>query len=141
MTSYEELYSRCLSRIEDYGLAVIPEEDLESMLHGWLMSAIVKMRRCESDLTQRDDDRKTFLTDLTELDKEVLAILMTNEWLTPQINSVLLTKQFIGGKEEKLFSQSSHLSELQALRDANRTEAQKLLRDHSYRSTNDYFNS
>lgn len=143
MTSYEELYSRCLARIEDYGLVMVPEEDMENMLHGWLMSAIVKLdaRRCPSDLSQRDDNEKSFTIELTELEKEVLAIFMTNEWLAPQINSVLLTKQFIGGKEEKLFSQSSHLSELQALRDANRTEAQKMLRDYSYRSTNEYFNS
>ena len=57
---------------------------------------------------------------------------MTAEWLEPTINSCLLTKQFIGGKEEKWFSQSSHLAELQALRDANRLEAKKLMRDYSF---------
>ena len=139
MTSYTELYERCLSRIEDYSLVVIPEEDMEHMLHNWLTKAITKMIRCESDLSQRDDEAKTFLIDLTELDKEVLTIFMTNEWLTPQINSILLTKQFIGGKEEKLSSQSRHLAQLQALRDANRSEAKKLLCEYSYRSTNDYF--
>lgn len=139
ITSYNEIYERCLSRIEDSELAMIPEDELENMLFGWLLQAIVRMPRCTSDLTQRNDSERTFLVELTDVEKEVLAIFMVNEWLTPQINSILLTKQFIGGKEEKWFSQASHLAELQALRDSNRADAKNLLCETSYGAANSYF--
>lgn len=129
MTSYETIYNRFFQKCTDYELPNLPDDELEAMLHGWLLSAIAKFRKCESDLTQRDDELRTFLVDLQNEEIEILALLMTVEWLEPTINSCLLTKQFVGGKEEKWFSQSSHLAELQALRDANRIEARKLMRD------------
>lgn len=132
MTSYETIYNRFFQKCTDYELPNLPDDELEAMLHGWLLSAIAKFRKCESDLTQRDDELRTFLVDLQNEEIEILALLMTAEWLEPTINSCLLTKQFIGGKEEKWFSQSSHLAELQALRDANRLEAKKLMRDYSF---------
>jgi hypothetical protein len=137
MTSYETIYNRALSKLEDYDLAQLPEEDLERMLNGWMMSAIAKFRKCQSDLKQRDEENKTFLIDLLDEEVEILAILTATEWLESQINSITLTKQFFGGKEEKWFSQSQHLSTLMALRDSNRLEARKLMRDFTY-SHNSY---
>lgn len=137
MTSYETIYNRALSKLEDYDLAQLPEEDLERMLNGWMMSAIAKFRKCQSDLKQRDEENKTFLVDLLDEEVEILAILTATEWLESQISSITLTKQFFGGKEEKWFSQSQHLSTLIALRDSNRLEARKLMRDVTY-SYNSY---
>ena len=102
MTSYETIYNQALLKLEDYDLAKLPEEDLEQMLHGWMISAIAKFRKCQSDLKQRDEENKTFLVDLLDEEVEILALLMSCEWLEPQIQSVLLTKQAFGGKEEKL---------------------------------------
>ena len=56
MTSYETVYNRCLAKIEDPTLAMLPEEDLEEMLHGYLLSAIAKHRKCEHDLSDRDEE-------------------------------------------------------------------------------------
>lgn len=137
MTSYETIYSQALLKLEDYDLAKLPEEDLEQMLHGWMISAIAKFRKCQSDLKQRDEENKTFLVDLLDEEVEILALLMSCEWLEPQIQSVLLTKQAFGGKEEKFYSQSNHLAQLMALRDSNRLEARKLMRDFTY-SHNSY---
>ena len=131
MTSYETIYNQALLKLEDYDLAKLPEEDLEQMLHGWMISAIAKFRKCQSDLKQRDEENKTFLVDL--LDEE-LQIMLEDYY---EINSITLTKQFFGGKEEKWFSQSQHLSTLMALRDSNRLEARKLMRDFTY-SHNSY---
>ena len=140
MTSYETIFNRALQKITDYELAFVPEEDMEAMLCGWLLSAIVKFRKCASDLKQRDDENKTFLVDLVDEEIEILALLIATEWLENQIQSCLLTRQMYGGKEEKYYSQSSHLATLMALREANRTEARKLMRDYTYANSS-YFNS
>lgn len=138
MTSYETIYNRALSKIEDPVLIQLPEEDFESMLHGWLTSAIAKHRKCTHDLSDRDDELRQFNVDLTDIEQEILAILMVREWLAPQLNSVTLTSQVFGGKEEKFYAQANHLSELRELDERLRLEAQQLSRDYTY-MVNDYF--
>lgn len=138
MTSYETIYNRCLQKIQDFDLALLPEEDMEDMLHGWLVSAIAKFRKCSSDLSDRDDESKTFNVDLEDEEIEILALLTVCEWLEPQINSVTLTRQFYGGKEEQFYAQANQLNALKALRDGARTEARKLMRDYTYQHSS-YF--
>ena len=138
-TPYSKIYDRALAKITDYDLAFLPDEDFRFMLRGWLDSSISKFRKCASDLSDRNDELDCFNVDLVDEEIEILAILMVCEWLEPQVNSVTLTHQMFGGKEEKWFSQSSHLAELKALRDETRTEARKLMRDYTY-ANNSYFN-
>lgn len=138
MTQYSTLYEKCLSKIEDPTLAMLPEEDLENMLHGYLMSAIAKHRKCEHDLSDRDEELKQFNFDLSDLEIEIISILMTREWISQRLNSVTNVMQVFGGKEEKWFSQASHIKELREMDDRLRLEAQQLSRDYSY-IDNDYF--
>ena len=137
-TPYETIYNRALSKIEDPTLAMLPEEDLENMLHGYLMSAIAKHRKCEHDLSDRDEELKQFNFDLSDLEMEILSILMVREWISQRLNSVTNVMQVFGGKEEKWFSQASHIKELREMDDRLRLEAQQLSRDYSY-IDNDYF--
>ena len=131
MTQYSTLYEKCLSKIEDPTLAMLPEEDLENMLHGYLMSAIAKHRKCEHDLSDRDEELKQFNFDLSDLEIEIISILMTREWISQRLNSVTNVMQVFGGKEEKWFSQASHIKELREMDDRLRLEAQQLSRDYS----------
>ena len=137
-TPYETIYNRSLSKLEDPTLAMLPEEDLENMLHGYLMSAIAKHRKCEHDLSDRDEELKQFNFDLSDLEMEIISILMTREWISQRLNSVTNVMQVFGGKEEKWFSQASHIKELREMDDRLRLEAQQLSRDYSY-IDNDYF--
>lgn len=138
MTQYSTLYEKCLSKIEDPTLAMLPEEDLENMLHGYLMSAIAKHRKCEHDLSDRDEELKQFNFDLSDLEQEIVVILMVREWISVQLHSVVNTLQVFGGKEEKFYAQSSHIKELREMDDRLRLEAQQLSRDYTY-TDNEYF--
>lgn len=138
MTSYETIYERCLAKIEDPTLAMLPEEDLENMLYGYLKSAIAKHRKCKSDLSDRDEELKQFNSDLSDLEMEILAILMVREWISQQLHSVTLTLQTFSGKETSFFSQAAHMKELKTLDDALRLEAQQLSRDFTY-TDSEYF--
>ena len=139
MTSYDTIYKWALRKIEDPSLLQWPEEDLENELYGWMLSAIAKFRKCQSDLSDRDEKNKRFNIDLLPIEQEILANLMAREWLAPQLNSVNLTLQIFGGKEEKFYSQSAHLDSLDARDEKLKIEAQKLSRDYTY-ADNDYFN-
>jgi hypothetical protein len=138
MTSYESLYNVALSKITDPQLAILPEEDLEGMIYGWMKSAIAKHRKCKSDLSDRNDELKQFNSDLTDLEVEILGILIAREWVSSQLLSVTNTLQVFSGKETNYYSQAAHLKELQALDEKLRLEAQQLSRDYTY-TNNEYF--
>jgi hypothetical protein len=138
MTSYEIIYSRCLAKLEDPTLLQLPEEDLEEMLHDYMLSAIAKHRKCDHDLSDRDDELKQFNSDLTDLEVEILAILMLREWISVRLHSVTNVLQVFSGKETKWFSQAQHIAELRAMDDTLKLEAQQLSRDWTYQN-NDYF--
>ena len=131
-TSYEEIYNLAANKITDPEIALLLPEDIEELFHGYLISAIPKFRKCKNDLSNRDDELRQFNVDLLDVEKEILAILVAREWLQPQLYSALLTKQVFSDKEQKYYSQSSHISELRALDETLKIEAQKLSRDYTY---------
>lgn len=138
MTLYSTLYERCLQKLEDPQLAMLPEEDLTEMLHGYLMSAIAKHRKCEHDLSDRDEELKQFNFDLSDLEIEILSILMLREYISQRLHSITNVLQVFSGKETKWFSQAAHIAELREMDDRLRLEAQQLSRDYTY-TNNDYF--
>ena len=138
MTQYSTLYNRALAQITDPLLAQLPVEDLEGMLHDWLMDAIVEPVIGVYDFEDRDDELRQFNFNISERDQKILSIHMVRSWLSPQLRSVTLTHQVFGGKEEKYYSQSSHLSEMRAL-DADLQRQADLLFCRGTYLNNDFF--
>ena len=138
MTSYEKVYGRFLNSTTDFNLGDLDDHTLNEMLKDWLNSAIVRTRTF-SDLSARDDVNEVFNIDLTDLDIELLAMGMTLAWLDQYLNSTENVLQFIGGKEEKYYSQANHIAALRALRDDTKVEMQKLYTYSTY-TNNSYFN-
>ncbi len=139
MTSYETIYNRALAQITDPLLAQLPEEDLEIMLHDWLMDAIVEPVVGEYDFSDRDEELKQFNFDISDRDQKILSIHMVRGWLAPQIKSVTLTQQVYSGKETKFFAQANQLAEMRALDEQLRKDADLLFCRGTYLN-NDYFN-
>ena len=139
MTLYSTLYERALAQITDPLLAQLPEEDLEIMLHDWLMDAMVEPVIGEYDFSDRDEELKQFNFDISDRDQKILSIHMVRAWLAPQIRSVTLTQQVFSGKETKYFSQSQHLAEMRALDEQLRKDADLLFCRGTYLNNN-YFN-
>ena len=138
MTLYSTLYERALSSITDPLLAQLPEEDLETMLHDYLMDAIVEPTVGEYDFSDRDEELKQFNFDISDRDQKILAIHMVRAWLAPQIRSVTLTNQVFSGKETKFYSQKEMLNELRSL-DADLQRQADLLFCRGTYLNNDYF--
>ena len=139
MTSYETIYNRALAQITDPLLVQLPEEDLEIMLHDWLMNAIVEPVVGEYDFSDRDEDLKQFNFDISDRDQKILSIHMVRGWLAPQIRSVTLTNQVYSGKESKFYAQANQLAEMRALDEQLRKDADLLFCRGTYLN-NDYFN-
>lgn len=137
MTPYDTIYSRFAQKITDFKILELSDSDVEELLYGYLISSVAKFKKCQTDLSLREEELKVFTEDLLDLEVEILAMMMVSEWLAPQLNSVMYTSQFFGGKEEKFFSQANQLHELMALEEKNTRRARKLIRDYTYRN-NEY---
>lgn len=139
-TPYEKVYNRFLQKISDFNLAEADDYSFDEMINGWLNSAVIRVRKCQHDLSKRDDELQEFKEDLSDLEIELLALGMVDAWVTPMLNSTELTLQFIGGKEEKYYSQSQMLSELRNLKKENSLEMNRLHNYYTY-TNNSYFDT
>jgi len=137
-TPYEKIYNRFSQKISDFNLVEVDDHSLGEMLQGWLNSSIVRIRKCQHDLSKRNDELQEFEEDLSDLEIELLALGMVDAWVTPMLNSTELTLQFIGGKEEKYYSQSQQLAELRNLKKENSLEMNRLHNYYTY-TNNSYF--
>lgn len=140
MTSYETIYNTFSQKITDFVLLDISDTDLRELMYGWLKSSIVKTKKCQNNLSNRDDELKTFNVELLDVEIEILACLMVVEWISPQLNSTMYTSQFFGGKEEKFYAQSNHIDGIRNLKKDMQTEARKLRRDY-ITNTSSYLNN
>ena len=139
-TPYEKIYERFLSKITDFNLAEVDDYTFDKMMCGWLNSSIVRIRKCQHDLSLRNDEFQEFEDNLSDLEIEMLALGMVDAWVTPMLNSTELTLQFIGGKEEKYYSQAQQLAALQNLKKENSLEMNRLHNYYTY-TNNSYFDN
>lgn len=138
-TSFIVVFKQFLRKITDYHIFDLSDDDVQTFCYGLMLSAIPKIRNLDHDLEDRDEIAYQFNSALTETEIEIIAIQMVYEWIEPQVNNTLLTKQFIGTKEEKFFAQSNQIDKLLALQKREQSRAKKLRRDYAYRN-NEYLN-
>ena len=139
-TPYEKIYNRFSQKITDFNLTEIDDYSLDEMLKGWLTSSIVNVRKREHNLFLRNDETQEFEADLSDLEIELLALGMKLAWIDQYLNSTENVLQFIGGKEEKYYSQANHIAELRELRKDTVREMQSLHNYDTY-TNNAYFDS
>ena len=137
-TPYENIYKRFFQKMTDFNLVEIDDYTLEDMLQGWLNSSIVRIRKCQHDLSKKNNELQEFEEDLSDLEIELLSMGMLDAWLSQYLNSTELVSQFIGGKEEKWFSQASHIAELRSVREQNLLDMNRLHNYYTY-TNNSYF--
>lgn len=140
--SYLEIYSRMLGKIVDYDFLSLSKETAYEFMHDWLSSALSKpyVRKIFSSIKIEDEIMEIDFVLKNSVDEyfdknfvvEVLSQGTMIEWLEPKVNSTANIAQFFGGKEEKFYSQSNHLSVLIELLDKTKISQRKLIRDFGY---------
>lgn len=140
--NYSNIHSRLFSKIEAYDFIELPEEELNDFLCNWLHSSSANpyVRRLFSTFSLDDElqeisyEMKYSVDDFSDAEfvTEVLTLGVALAWLEPKINSINNINQFFGSKDEKWFSQASHLSELRGLRDDFRKQQRRMIADRGY---------
>lgn len=140
ITTFAEIYARFSNKITDYILLELSDQDAVDLMYGYLVGAIAKLRDVRAGSFEYTDDNvwmnedgeeeivgPHFLNALIETEKALLTLGMIEEWLDPQINSVLNTRQFISSKETNFFAQHNHLNGLIHLQKETKHERDYLL--------------
>jgi hypothetical protein len=131
-TPFSDVYAFFTSKISDYSFLKLTQIELEDNLENYLNSASVKFRRCKKDLSDKDKTNNQFNIDLSDEEKEILATLMTVEYLSPKLITSDLLQQTLGTKDYRLYSQANHIKEIKDLRNVFKSEANQLMMDYSY---------
>jgi len=144
MTPVAELYEIFTSRISDYSFIspLRTDDDVEEELYGYLKNAKRQFRRkCKQDLTIETDDQdeKFFVSELTDLELDILATLMLVEYLKPKVLSSDTLRQNMSDKEFQTYSQANHLRELGLTYRLFRAEATALVSEYQYGDIEDWF--
>lgn len=139
-TPYETIYNRFSQKITDFNLVEVDDYTLDEMLQSWLNSAITRVRKCKHDLSLRNNEAQEFEADLLDIEIELLACGMLDAWLSQYLNSTENVLQFIGGKEEKFYSQGAHIAELRGMKDDNLKEMNRLHNYYTY-TNGSYFDN
>ncbi len=138
--SCETIYEMFLGNIRDNKLLSGEYSTAEVFMSEWLKKAISKpyVRRLFSTLVMDEDSLSFELKHEvdeeadTDFIVEVLAEGMMIAWLYPKVYSGTNIAQMFGGKEQKFYSQSSHLAELRGLLEDIAISQRKLIQDRGY---------
>lgn len=131
-TPFSEIYDRVYNKISDYSFLNLTQNEVEDILESYLISSIVKFKKCKKDLSNRDQTLKQFNEDLSDEEKEILATLMCVEYLTPKLITSDLLQQRLSTNDWNLYSQANHIKEIRELRDEMKSEANQMMISYSY---------
>ena len=131
-TPFEEVYQFFLSKVTDYSFVNFTENELEEEFEKYLRSASTKFFSAGTRL-EKNLKFKEFERDLTDLELEILSLLMVLEYLNPKIIATENMKQFLATKEYKVYSQANHLSKMLELKNNIKSEVNHLMSQYSYK--------
>ena len=139
---YEDIFSIFLSKITDYSFWEHDESFVIGQMVSWLHSSSSSPRLRAKFSTFALNDEESVLTfslknsfgEQSDCDfvTDILARAMVIAWLEPEVKNVLLTKQLLTSSEEKFYSQSNHISQLEQMLNTAKTELKNILRDYGY---------
>lgn len=144
MTSleYKKIYSRLFSKIEAYDFIDLPVNDLNDLLCDWIHSASANpyVRRLFNTFSLDDEiqeisyEMKYSVDEFSDVEfvTEILALGVVVAWLEPKVNSINNVAQMFGSKDEKFYSQSQHLTELENLVNNSRKLQRRMIADRGY---------
>ena len=144
MTSidYTPIFERFLGNITDYDFANLTMSDSFGLMTEYLHMALSEayLKRIFTTITI-DDETQTITFEMQyptyeDGDNEFVIVTiakwMVYEWLHRQVNSVNITAQFFGTKEQSAYSQANHLAQLRGLKDDAYKEARFAIQDRGY---------
>lgn len=130
-TPFESIYTKFLSGIDDYELALIDDESLSETLYNYLSNACgLHFRTCRKDLSKQDS--VGFIETLTLEEEHILALGMKKSWLSPKLMNADLMRKEIGDRDYKAVQGTGYIKELRTTMEALDKEIENATIAYSY---------
>ena len=121
-TEFTEVYDMFLSKITDYDILKLAEDELNQEFKMLLRKALARFVTIKN--IRVDYDFEQFSRELTGLEIDIISSYMVSAWITPKVNSITLLRPSLSSKDYQEFSKANYLKELMALKDSSEKEAQ-----------------
>ena len=130
-TTFEAIYNSFYSKVNDFDLADMLEENANEFLFDLLKQAVVRFNsNLGTAVFEMNHTKQQFTTDLTDLEIDIISEIMVENWLKPKLNNSELLRNRLSTKD---FSQFSPANLLNAVR-----ESFNLAHSHSESLINKY---
>ena len=141
-TLFSEIYNCFFGKITDDMYLELTRQDTYRDCQSILLNAIPCFEFPRFALynytvveADEDIDNSQYNIKLSNEEINILALLMKQEWLNRQINSIELIRQKYYGSDFKMTSQANHLAKLNELADKNLKESVHMQRLYKRRKT------
>lgn len=132
--AYSDIYGIFTNITSDYKHLNLPTDVQDTIMFGWLRSAITAFDSCKSDLSDRDDIFQQFNADLTDEEQDILARLMVVEWLSPKLYSIDMLQNRMTPKDWNSYSPANLLKEIRETYTLAKAEARGMVRKYAHRN-------
>lgn len=136
-TSFQSIYKKFLSLVDDYELGLITDEELYEILFEYLDQArSLHFPQCKSDLETITENLGVgeFEADLSNREQYILALGMKRAWLSPKVNNADLMSKAIGDRDYKAVQGTSYIKELSRLDTQIEDEIRKYAVEYTYQN-------
>lgn len=113
-TTFQEVFNMFLSRITDYGILTLNEDEINEEFNLIMKKALAKFKTKKN--LKPDYELGEFNRELDEMEILIISLAMVSEWLQPKILSVTLLKPSLSMKDYQQFSEANQLDKLMALK-------------------------
>jgi hypothetical protein len=144
-TSFDSVIDMALVIIRDYKLDALYESDLttfKSILEGYMLKGLPKFEpSCMQPLTYNSDS-KTFDSDLTNVEIDIISDLTVMMWYTDQLNDVLEFREPLRDVDFNRFATGQNLKPRQAYLEELRRKVKQDMTNYQFQYLTNlpYFN-
>lgn len=132
-TKFSDIYPLFLSQIDDYELAVISDEEMDSVLLKHLMNAVSSLQGSMIDLNQIDVEKRDFNSELSFIEKSLYTKAMKLEWVREKKYSAELMQKSMGDRDFTAVQGYHYLKELNNVEKDLAKQIKEELIEYSYR--------
>lgn len=134
-TTYEEVYERYRARVRNYDFLDYNSAVRDVYQHDLLMLSISDFEDiCVQDLNDRDDEILTFNIDLTNREKDILALGMVLHFVEPYVYNTDALQNAMSTKDFSLYSPANLLEKMTELMTTTEARLRRGINLYSFRN-------
>ena len=135
-TTYDDVIESFLGKITEYDWYKYTDAEKDEIIEQYMISACSKWRNSGLDLKDRNNDTRTFNSQLSDEHIDIIITGMVVEWLKPKLYNSDKLKAFLNTKDFNLTSPQGILSQIREVYNGARIEFKVMKSEFSFNNGN-----